>query len=379
MVRLFYPPYSPPPGLMIPAWIDTPAQLADACEQWRACPWITVDTEFVRVDTYRARLCLVQVGDGTHNACIDTLALDDLGPLWALLANPGVLKVLHASSQDFEIVVEHTGATPSPVFDTQIAATLLGMGDQLGYAGLVERCLGITIDKRLARTDWSKRPLNVAEIAYAADDVRHLATLYPALQQQVADAGRLGWLAEDCERLTDIRRYAVQPEHAWRRLKGLGRLDPASQSRAVALAAWRERQAQERNRPRKWILDDTAVYPVAERHPTDLDALAKLGCLPPKTLERHGKALLKVLAEAPPPQVWMAEELAGDDKARFRALQAEVRSCADRLNLPPGFLAPRAELETLVRLGPASELTVLQGWRRDVLGNALLALLPSQP
>ncbi len=356
-------------------WIDTPTQLAEACAGWRARPWITVDTEFVRVETYRARLCLVQVGDGKTNACIDTLALEDLAPLWAVLADLNVLKVLHASSQDFEIVVEHTGSAPTPVFDTQIAATLRGMGDQIGYAGLVERSLGVVIDKRLARTDWSRRPLSDAEIAYAADDVRHLATLYPALQQQVADAGRLDWLAEDCQRLTDVHRYAVRPEDAWRRLKGLGRLDAASQSRAVALAAWRERQAQDRNRPRKWILDDAALYPLAERQPTTLEALEKLGCLPPRTLERHGKALLKVLAEAPGPQVWMPEELAGDDKARFRALQAEVRACAERLNLPPGFLAPRAELETLVRQGPEANLTLLQGWRRTVLGDALLRLL----
>ncbi len=206
-------------------WIDTPTQLAEACAGWRARPWITVDTEFVRVETYRARLCLVQVGDGKTNACIDTLALEDLAPLWAVLADLNVLKVLHASSQDFEIVVEHTGSAPTPVFDTQIAATLMGMGDQIGYAGLVERSLGVVIDKRLARTDWSRRPLSDAEIAYAADDVRHLATLYPALQQQVADAGRLDWLAEDCQRLTDVHRYAVRPEDAWRRLKGLGRLD----------------------------------------------------------------------------------------------------------------------------------------------------------
>ncbi|ULQ47084.1 ribonuclease D [Flagellatimonas centrodinii] len=361
---------------MTPLWIDTATQLQAACARWSARPWITVDTEFVRIDTYRARLCLVQVGDGHENACIDTLAIDDLQPLWALLHNPAVLKVLHACSQDFEIVVEHTGATPAPVFDTQIAATLLGFGDQIGYAGLVERCLGVVIDKRLSRTDWARRPLTGPEIAYAADDVRHLATLYPTLQQQVADAGRLDWLAEDCQRLTDANRYSVRPDDAWQRLKGLGRLDAASQSRAVALAAWRETQAQARNRPRKWIIEDAAIYQLAERAPDSAAALAQLSSLPPKTLERHGSALLAVLQEAPAARQWMRDELAGDDKALFKRLQALVREAGERLQLPPGYLAPRQDLEALVRTGPAARAGVLQGWRRPAVGEALLAALP---
>lgn len=132
---------------MKPLWIDTPAQLAEACAQWQTREWISVDTEFVRINTYHAHLCLVQIGDGELNACIDPLAIEDLAPMWALMANPDILKVFHASGQDFELVVEHTGRTPAPVFDTQIAATLIGLGDQLGYAGLVEKRLGLPVDK----------------------------------------------------------------------------------------------------------------------------------------------------------------------------------------------------------------------------------------
>lgn len=210
-------------------WIDTPAQLAEACAQWQTREWISVDTESVRINTYHAHLCLVQIGDGELNACIDPLAIEDLAPMWALMANPDILKVFHASGQDFELVVEHTGRTPAPVFDTQIAATLIGLGDQLGYAGLVEKRLGLPVDKSLSRTDWARRPLTQPEIDYAADDVRHLSALFPALREDVIARGRLAWLEEDCLRLTEPTRYQVLPENAWSRLKGLNRLTPDAQ------------------------------------------------------------------------------------------------------------------------------------------------------
>jgi ribonuclease D len=222
---------------MSPLWIDTAAALAEACARWQSREWIALDTEFVRIDTYHARLCLVQVGDGETDACIDTLALEDLSPLWALLQAPGVLKLLHSSSQDLEIFVERTGQTGGPIFDTQIAATLLGYGDQIGYAALVERCLGETVDKSLSRTDWARRPLKAAEIAYAADDVRHLAALYPALREAVTAAGRLPWLEADCAALTDPARYRTAPDDAWQRLNGLGRLARTAGAAAQPAAA----------------------------------------------------------------------------------------------------------------------------------------------
>lgn len=362
---------------MKPLWIDTPTQLAEACAQWQTRDWISVDTEFVRINTYRAQLCLVQIGDGSLNACIDPLAIDDLTPMWALMANAGILKVLHASGQDFELVVEHTGRTPAPVFDTQIAATLIGLGDQLGYAGLVEKRLGLPVDKSLSRTDWARRPLTQPEIDYAADDVRHLSALYPALRDEVAARGRLPWLLEDCERLTEPTRYQVLPENAWTRLKGLNRLPADAQGRAAALAAWRETEAAQRNRPRKWILEDAALYRMAERNPQTPDALATLAVLPDKTLSRHGKALLEVLEQANgrPVHVWAEPEFAGETKARFKALQAAVREVAESLDLPPGFLAPRADLERLTLHGRDAKVQALKGWRGEQLAPALNALL----
>lgn len=359
-------------------WIDTPTALAEAIAHWQGRDWLTVDTEFLRIDTYRPKLCLVQVGDGRDAWVIDSLAISDLSPLFERLNDPGTVKVFHAASQDLEIFAQLTGRCPAPIFDTQLAAALLGLGDQLGYAGLVEKRLGIVIDKSLSRTDWSKRPLRQAEIDYAAADVTHLATLYPPLLAELRAAGREEWLLEDALRMAEPSTYETRPEDAWKRLRGLARLEPRAQHLAARLAAWRETQAQERNRPRGWILDDEAVYRLAERRPAAVEQLAALNLLPPKTLERHGARLIELLAEPlPTPLVALAldERLAPEQKARLQRLQDATRKAAEALQLPPGLLAPRAELESVLVSGAAAPVRVLGGWRRKAVGEALLQAL----
>ncbi len=358
--------------------IATADALAEAVERWRPAPWLTVDTEFVRVDTYHARLCLVQIGDGSSAACIDVLALPDLTPLLDLLYGPQSVAVFHAAGQDLEILVRLRGRCPQPLFDTQVAATLLGIGDQIGYAGLIEKRLGIPVDKSLSRTDWARRPLREAELAYAAADVSHLATIYPTLQDELARAGRLGWLAEDCARMCDPAQYVTAPEAAWQRLKGLARMSPREQTVAAALCAWREREAQDRDRPRKWIVEDDAIYRLAERRPQTSAELATLGALPPKTLERHGERLLAVIAEAaaaPEQRLAQEEELDAAQKGLLKKLQTLVQARGTQLNVPASFLAPRADLMSLVRHGPEARAQVLRGWRREVCGGDLLAAL----
>ncbi len=359
--------------------ITTAEALASACARWQDVPWLAFDTEFLREDTYHPILCLVQVGDGARHVCIDTLALDAAGlaPLWALLRRPGCIKVLHSASQDMEIFVKEAAAAVAPLFDTQIAASLLGEGDQLGYAALVERRFGVVLDKSLTRTNWSRRPLSEAELAYAAEDVRWLAALYPRLREELVARGRLGWLEEDCAKLADPARYANPPEQAWRRLKGLGRLRPRAQAVAVALAVWREQQAQARDRPRKWILDDESLYRLAERLPQQRVQLAELG-LPLKTIDRHGADLLALIQEAPAVEATGAADLEALDAAQkesLRRVQERLRAIADSLGLSASFLAPRADLEALVRHGAAARTGVLEGWRRSAAGEALLAVL----
>lgn len=343
------------------------------CNLWATRPWLAVDTEFIRVDTYQAQLCLVQIGDGERSVCIDTLAIPDLNPLWDVLHQPQIIKVLHSASQDYEIFVELTGRCPAPLFDSQTAATLLGIGDQIGYAGLIEKTLGIAVDKSLSRTNWARRPLTDAELEYAAADVTHLATLYPQLQQQLTERGRLGWLAEDCKRACNPDLYVTHPQDAWQRLKGLARMAPLAQHTAAALAGWRETVARERNRPRRWILEDDAVYRLAERRPQDLAQLRDLNVLPPKTLERHGEALLAVIRSVTPATQPLDAELDGAQKARLQALQARIKQAAEQLQLPPGYLAPRADLIELLLKGASARIPLLQGWRREQIGAALLA------
>jgi ribonuclease D len=360
-----------------PPFIDSDAALAPWLARWADAPWLALDTEFIREDTYYPKLCVVQVGDGRDSVCIDALARMDLDPLFTLLARPTLLKVFHAGGQDLEIFVHRTGACPAPLFDTQVAAALLGYGDQIGYSGLVEKLGGGKIDKTLSRTDWTRRPLSGPQLAYAADDVRWLAAFYPRIESELRERGRLTWLQEDCDRLTDASRYRPSPETEWERLKGLARLPAPAQHVAAALAAWRETIAEQRNRPRNWILSDDALYRIAERRPQSRAQLEGLGVLPPKTLDRHAEALLSVVAQhgaTGEPPLAVEERPNEAMKARSKRLSEALKAIATELNVPPSLLATRSDLEALMADGGQARISLLTGWRRAVAGERLLAL-----
>jgi ribonuclease D len=364
---------------MTNALIDTQQQLAECAARWARAPWLALDTEFVRVDTYYPKLCLIQVSDGSAADCVDVLALPQPKALLEVLDDPKIVSVLHAASQDNEILVQLNGRVPAPIFDTQIAATLLGIGDQIGYAGLVEKRLGLVVDKSLTRTDWSRRPLKANEIAYAADDVRHLAQMYPALRAELQERGRLAWLEEDCARMNDPEQYRTHPQDAWRRLKGLQRLSAQEQSIAAALAAWRESEAQRRDRPRKWILEDEPIYRLAQRAPQSIAQLEELKVLPPKTLDRHGKTLLEIVAKAqaaPASVLAPVEELSSAQTSQLKRLQASAQDCATKLGIPASYLVSKSDLAKLLRDGARADVALLQGWRREAAGDQLLRLLP---
>lgn len=356
--------------------IATPDALAARLERWAAAPWLAVDTEFVREDTYHGQLCLVQVSDGVTQDCVDALALDP-APLLAFLMREQAIKVMHSAGQDLELFVQRGGDCPRPLFDTQVAAALLGHGEQLGYAALVERRLGLAVDKSLSRTDWSRRPLSDAQLAYAADDVRHLAALYPPLRDELVARGRLAWLEAECARLADARRYRPDPAGAWRGVKGLGRLPPAEQHLAARLAAWREEEALRRNRPRRWILDDVPICQLALRKPQSLAALSEIEGVSAKLVQRAGEALL-ALVNAPvpdaPPLLSEARDTAAQ-KARIQSLLDLLRNRAQAEQVAPTLIATRSDIERLVREGPAAAIPLLSGWRRELLGEELLAKL----
>ena len=337
---------------------------------------IGLDTEFLRERTYRAQLCLVQTATAAEAACIDPLALADLSPLARVLTADSVLKVMHASRQDLEVLLPLAGLT-RPVFDSQIAASLTGLPAQVGYAEAVWRFLGQRLDKSHTRTDWSRRPLSTEQVEYALDDVRYLLPLAARLEEELARLGRREWLAEELATLADERTLTVAPEDAWLRLKGLRPLDPPRERLARALAAWRERTALEHNRPRGWILDDALLREIVMQVPRTLTALAAIPEIPPGLVKRRGVELLECVERAqvpqPPPALPGRPRPDPLKTALVRKLGSISQAVARELNLVPEVLATRRDLEQLA--DGRRDGALLRGWRRSVLGERLLNAL----
>ncbi|MGH8495944.1 MAG: ribonuclease D [Gammaproteobacteria bacterium] len=358
-------------------YIDDSGQLESLAGELAAHERIALDTEFVRERTYYPLLCLIQVASPAGIALIDTLAVEDLAPLGELLADTHVTKVLHAARQDMEILLARTGMLPRPVFDTQVATALLGHGSQVSYAALVEALLGARLAKAHTRTDWARRPLSPEQQAYAADDVRYLLPLETGLREELSSRGRTDWVAAELELLADEQRYRTDPGDAWRRLKGLHRLEQHAHALVRSLAAWRERQAMRDDRPRQWILRDADLLELARSAPGAEGELAGLGGLRGGFVRRHGAELVALIASAravPAPEAALSlpPRLDAGQKDLLARLAGEVRACAARHELNPELLATRGDLERLVR-GDA-DLAVLKGWRRRLIGDRLLEI-----
>jgi ribonuclease D len=363
-------------------YIDTHTGLDAFCARLAEHDWFAIDTEFLREKTYYPKLCLVQVAIPEAAACIDPLAIDDLSPLFALLADGDITKVMHACRQDMEIFHHLSGITPAPVFDTQVAALLLGYADQIGYAGLVKEISGVTLDKLHTRTDWSQRPLSDDQIRYAADDVIYLVDIYRHIVTELQALGRLDWLAEDLRQLSDPALYEMAPENAWLRVKAANRLKGASLAVLQALAQWREETARRRDRPRGWLLRDDAMLDIARRRPATPEALQAIRGLGEGLLSRSGTELLGVIRQAatrrpqPFPDAARRNRLSVAQEALVDVMTAVVRLTADENRLNPGVLATRRDLEALLLDDPASP--VLHGWRYLLVGARLERLLVGQ-
>ncbi|MGM0594898.1 MAG: ribonuclease D [Pseudomonadota bacterium] len=359
-------------------YIDTPEQLTTLCQQLRRHDWLTLDTEFLREKTYRPRLCLLQVANPDVIACVDPLALD-LEPLLDLLYDPRITKVLHAAHQDLEIFFEMRGEVPTPIFDTQIAATLLGNGEQIGYGNLVKEELGIELEKAHARADWCARPLDEAQLEYAADDVRHLREVYLRQRERLAELGREQWLQADFDALSDPARYRNPPQLAWQRLKGGNRLKGVQLAILQALAAWREEQAQKSDRPRRWILKDDILLDLAKQMPREPAKLGRIRGLEDGMIKRHGETLLRLIAEARqlPKEQWpkpkMVKRLPPEQEPLVDVMMALLRERCRRQQISPGAVAGRRELEQL--LSGETDTPLLHGWRAAIAGEALQQLL----
>ncbi len=360
-------------------FIDTDADLVSFCQRIADSDWMTVDTEFLREKTYYAQLCLIQVATVDEIACIDPLTIDNLDPILDLIYDPAITVVFHAARQDLELFYTLRGSLPTALFDSQLAATVLGYGDQIGYGNLVKQCLGVELDKAHSRTDWSKRPLDAGQIDYAADDVRYLRDIYQALLKELNDKNRLHWLDEDFHSLSNVSTYAPDPENIWKRIKGAGRLKGAQLAILQKLADWREQRAIKSNRPRRWILKDDVMIDLAKLAPDSLQKFSMIRGLESGTIDRHGKALLAqiTLAKTMPRDAWPTLKkplkLSTQQDATVDALMALMRKFCDEQSIAPAAVASRKELERIV----AGDTTVnlLHGWRNEIVGHHIQAFL----
>ncbi len=363
-------------------YIDTPESLVQFVAQLANEPWLALDTEFLREKTYYAQLCLIQVATPNLVACVDPLRLADLKPLLEVLADPTKIKVLHSAHQDLEILYYLTGSVPGPVFDTQLAAALLGFPDQIGYASLVEELLGLSLDKTHARTDWSRRPLSAAQVRYAADDVRYLAQVYPMIQQQLESRGRREWLDSDFEALLRPERYCMRPEDAWRRVSGASQLKGRQRAVLKVLAAWRERKAQDLDKPRRWVVADDALLELARRMPKTGAELTKLRNVSADVLRNYGNELLEQIAlgrELPQdqwPTAGIKVRLSPTQEAVVDACLALLKTCAQEQGVSAQSLANRRDIERIV--AGERDHPLLSGWRAAVAGRRLQALLTGE-
>lgn len=334
---------------------------------------IGIDTEFMREKTYFAELCLVQLSIEKRIYCADPLGAANLDDFWtALTSNEWIL---HSGRQDMEVIYQASGKMPARIFDTQIAAALLGFAPQLGYAGLVLELFDVSLDKSHTRADWSRRPLSDAVLRYAAEDVEYLLPAFDELKSRLETLNRFDWAVQDSLDLLDRSLYEVDPAQAIDRVKGARNLRGTSHSIAGRLAEWREREAIRRNRPRQWILRDAVLLDIAQQGPSSRDALLKIRDLPERTVARAGEQLLEAVTAGqsdagnyqPPSRPDERE------KSLLKKLQNAVAECAADLGINAETLAPRKELAAAV--SGVRESRVFRGWRRDLLGTRLLTLL----
>ncbi len=361
-----------------PTLIADRTQLESLGQLARDAPLLAIDTEFMREKTYRAELCLLQLGNEGWRSCIDPLALNldlDAGWLAARWQSADCQLVMHAARQDLEVLAPRLGP-PRNIFDTQVAAALSGLPPQIGYADLTRRLLGVELSKAETRTDWSRRPLSAAQIDYALDDVRYLPALRAELLTKLAAQGRSDWLAEELGGFDDPGLNEIRPELAWQRLKGLHGLDPARLRLAQQLASWRESRAMQRNRPRGWILDDAVLRAMIQAPPRDLAALRAIPDMQQGVADRAGTDLLAVIdacelpAELPPLPKRTRPDPAFE--AQVRRLGELTKTVASSLEMAPEMLATRKDLEQVARGDDSA--APLNGWRRAVVGAKLLAV-----
>jgi ribonuclease D len=352
------------------SYIDEPDMIAADLQAHRL---LGVDTEFMREKTFFAQLCLVQLATRDHAFCVDPLAGNDMQAFWREVCSG--TWVVHSGRQDIEVVFQTANRMPAALFDTQIAAGLLGLRPQMGYAGLVQELFSVEIPKSHTRADWTQRPLPEALLSYAVEDVEYLLPAYDILADRLEKAGRLAWAEQDSALLLEESLYATDESQAVHRLKGARNLRGRRRAAAADLASWRESEALRRNRPRQWILRDRVLLEIATSLPNSIQALRDVADMPAKLLQRVGEELLAIVARSgndtdyKPPSA-----LDERQKSVLKSMQTIVTDCAKILGVEAEIVASRKELSAVIVSGKRDS-RVFQGWRRELVGEQLLGLL----
>lgn len=359
-------------------YIDTQNTLETLCSKLRKCAYIAIDTEFLRERTYRPELCLVQIKHQDMLACVDTMAINNLDALVDLLMDKSVVKVFHAASQDLEIFYLMCKAVPSPIFDTQIAAPLLGFNEQIGYGNLVKEQLGVELAKTHTRADWTRRPLPAEQIAYALDDVVYLERLYLEMHTELEKLGRSDWLKPAFAEWEDPLKYDQPAGNRWKKIRNVQRYKGEALAIIQALAKWREIKARELNQPRNWLIKDDVLVNLAQQRPDSDAELAHIRSLDRKTRERFGEELIRIIADGkgatpePLPPFNKKQKLNATTLAQLQLLSAWVHQRAAALNIAAGLLGPQQVLEKIVT---GEGRSALRGWRDPLIGEELAAIL----
>jgi len=366
---------------MFPHVITTIADLELFVERISSSSWLAMDTEFMRESTYYPILCLIQIATDEVSACIDVLSLDHIDPLLDLLRQESQLKIFHSCRQDLEVLYAEYQLIPQPLFDTQVAASILGLDEQISYAELVAQKSSVYLAKTESRTDWKRRPLSDAQIDYALDDVIHLGPLYKKLETDLAVESRTPWLTEECEHLLLASNYFVEPEQAWKQVKGIGKLSAKQFYYVRKIAHWREQAAQTKNLPRRWILPDPAILETCQLKDCSGETISQ--CLKqhaPKSM-RHSNNIAEILQQDIPTDIVdilqepADNRLSKEQRTLIKQLMEFTRNRAEQINTSASLLANRKSLVNLV-LGQQSK--VESGWRKSQVGDELAAVIASE-
>jgi ribonuclease D len=359
--------------------ITTTKELTEVCARMARHPFVTVDTEFLRETTYYPLLCVAQLASPDEAVVVDALAPGiDLGPLFALMTDENVVKVFHAARQDIEIVWNMAKKIPHPIFDSQVAAMVLGYGDSISYDQLVQRITGDMLDKSHRFTDWTRRPLSDAQLHYALSDVTHLRDVYVKLAADLDKRGRASWVEAEMGVLTSPETYRAEPERAWERLKSRVR-KPKELAVLIEVAAWREREAQTRDVPRSRVLKDDVIGDIATQAPTTIERLGQLRSLP-KGFERSrwGEAIVDAIKrgiERDPKTLPRLDRFrpAPNGAATVELLKVLLRMTAESHGVAAKVIATVDELDRIAADDEA-DVPAMKGWRRELFGKKALAL-----